>query len=250
MVSRDPVVGRCPLELPEADTGFPRGDTVTPAPRTPARVTFPEQRAACDQRGMQVRSGGGCRRPEQPQPQHSHRVRLWGTFTGKSDRLQNQELNMGCIWKRTNSPGEMRHAVLCLVTYSASAWTQQEREMVNWKTVEEVAQNPVGKGHWMFIQKQRCRGQGGGSERTFEWRLTSRGETVSEEDRLKIGRADDTHSQAQGAREPPGRTANRKPQTPLCQKVQSAINKGHPVLIPRPQLRLTGARKDTSSYSN
>lgn len=39
-----------------------------------------------------MRSGGGCRRPEQPQPQHSQRVWLCGTLTGRSDRLQNQKL--------------------------------------------------------------------------------------------------------------------------------------------------------------
>lgn len=48
----------------------------------------------------------------------------------------------------------------------------------------------------------------------------------------------DTNSQAREAREPPGRTKNGKPQTPLCQKVQSTINKGHPVHIPWPQPHL------------
>ena len=71
MVTRDPVVRRCPLELPEADTGLPRGVTVTPVPCTPS-----EQRAARGQRGMQVRSGRGCRRPELPQPQRLHPVSM------------------------------------------------------------------------------------------------------------------------------------------------------------------------------
>ena len=116
---------------------------------------------------MQVRSGRGCRRLEQPQPQHLHRLWLHGTFTGRSDRHQrsnqNQKLNRECIWKRTNSPLEMRHAALCSVTYLASAWTWQEREMVNWKTSGGSCPESRREGS-SDVQKQRCQGQGSGGE--------------------------------------------------------------------------------------
>lgn len=52
--------------------------------------------------------------------------------------------------------------------------------MVNWKTSGGSCPEPRREGS-LDVQKQRCQGQGGGGERTFEWRLTSRGEMVSEE---------------------------------------------------------------------
>lgn len=124
--------------------------------------------------------------------------------------------------------------------------------MVNWKTSGGSCPEPRREGS-SDVQKQRCRGQGGGSERTFEWRLTSRGETVSEEDRLKIGRADDRHSltgsRSQGA---PWQDQEQKASDPSLPEGAEHHQQGTPRAHPSASAPagVTGARQDTSSYSN